>query len=962
MKTKMLALLAIAAIPAVSITTNAQSIYIGNSLSTNGGPGGPPPLVILGEYSHSSPLAASSPGTTLTSGVVQDVKFYGQNYDFTLYALSLVANGPNTNEQAFRVVASEYFIGSTTNPTAQSLPASGFVVHAGDLLAFAGIGPYCATNANDTLNSDATYEDSAYPSFLTATPPAGSEAVIIVGLNGDAGANYEYIPDTFGNQGRTYAIGVDVTSSLLTIAAAADGAVQVTVTKAATTPGIDTYFTALQADTNLNSSSWMNLTNFAVGATGGEFVDSAAAQYPSRFYRAQMLPFTVTNGIITTVAGGVATSNLAEPYGVTVDSSGNLFIPDPYNSVIRELSTNGTFSIVAGNGITGFSGDGGPATNASLNLIAGNAGVKTVAVDAAGNIFIPDKSNNRIRKVNTNGIITTLAGNGTVGYAGDGGPATAASLVPDGPAVDAAGNVFIADVPNNRIREIDTNGIITTVAGTGVAGYGGDGGLATNAKLNSPVRVALGPSGSLLIADWANQRIRKVNTTGIITTVTGNGTAGYSGDGGLAVNAELSYPDDVVADASGNVFIADFSNQRIRKVNTNGIISTVAGNGTAGYLGDGGPAVDAELSSPIGVAVDTSGNLFIADNMNERIRKVSGGVITTILGNGQGNFSGDGGPATKAALDRPLCTALDASGNLFIADEANNRIRKVDTNGIITTVAGTGVAGFEGDGGAATNAGLNTPDGVAVDGDGNVFFSDAANQRIRQIGANGNITTFAGNGIAGFSGDGGPATNAELNYPNGICRDAFGNLFIADTPNCRIRKVNTNGIISLLAGDGTYGYLGDGGPAVDAELATPTGVAADASGNVYIADLNNNRVRKVNTNGIISTVAGNGTAGYKGDGGKAISAQLYGPQDVAADSFGNLFIADSGNGCMRMVNSNGIISTVAGRANGLGAYPGDGGLATGASLNLDACVAVDAAGNVFISDTDNHRIRKVTKP
>jgi sugar lactone lactonase YvrE len=663
MKTQIAKILATATFSAVGIITHAQSAYIGNSLSTNGGPGGPPPLVILGEYSPTSPLAAASPGTTLTSGVVQDVQFYGQNYNFTLYALSLVANGPKTNEQTFRVVASEYFFGSTTNPTAQSLPASGFVVHAGDLLAFAGIGPYCATNANDALNSDATYEDSTFPGFLTATPPGGSGAVIIVGLNGDAGANYEYIPDTFGNQGRTYAFGVDVTSSSLTIAPAADGAVQVTVTNAATTPGIDTYFTALQADTNLNSSSWLSLTNFAVAATGGEFVDSAAAQSPSRFYRAQMLPFTVTNGIISTVAGGGATTNLAEPYGVTVDSSGNLFISDPYNSVIRELSTNGTFSTVAGNGITGFSGDGGPATNASLNLIAGNVGVKTVAVDAAGNIFIPDKSNNRIRKVNTNGIITTVAGNGTVGYAGDGGPATAASLDPDGPAVDAAGNLFIADVRNNRIRKVDTNGIITTVAGTGVAGYGGDNGLATNAKLNSPVRVALGPSGILLIADLSNQRIRKVNTNGVITTVAGNGTAGYSGDNGPATAAELDYPDDVVADASGNLFIADCYNNRIRRVGTNHVITTVAGNGTDSYSGDGGPAVNAGLYFAVGVAVDSSGNLFIADTQNERIREVSGGIITTVLGNGQGHYSGDGGPATKATLDNPYRSTLDAAGN-----------------------------------------------------------------------------------------------------------------------------------------------------------------------------------------------------------------------------------------------------------------------------------------------------------
>jgi sugar lactone lactonase YvrE len=957
MKTKMLTLLATATFSAVGIITHAQSAYIGNSLSTNGGPGGPPPLVILGEYSPTSPLAAASPGTTLPGRVVADVEFYGQNYNFTLYALSPVAAGPKTNEQTFRVVASESFSGSATNPALQTLPASGFLVNAGDLLAFAGIGPYYATNGNDTLNSDATYEDSAYPGYLTATPPRGPGSQFSVGLHGDTNANYEYIPDSFGNQGRTYAIGVDVTSGSLSIAPLAAGTMQVALAG----PAGLSYVVA--ASSNLNAPNWLTLTNVAAATNGTAlFVDASAANFSSRFYRAQLFRSILTNDIITTFAGGgPGTTNLAEPFGIAVDASGDLFISDSYNNVIRELSSNGILSTV-GNGRAGFSGDGGPATNASLNSPNGN-----VAVDASGNLFIPDTANNRIRKVSTNGVITTVAGNGSFGYAGDGGAATTASLnYPCGVAVDAGGNVYIADFYNSRIRKLSANGIITTVAGNGNFGFSGDGGPALNADLYAPKGVTVDASGNVFIADLGNNRIREVSTNGIITTVAGNGTAGYSGDGGRATAAELNYPTDVAVDASGNFYIEDAFNGRIRKVNTNGIISTVAGNGNFGFSGDGGPATSAALANPQGgVAVDASGNLFIGDTYDEHIRKVStNGIITSVLGDGEGGYSGDGGPATNATLDSPTGLAMDTAGNLFIVDTSNERVRKVDTNGIITTVAGNGGSGFigsfSGDEGPATNAALNDPSGgVAVDGFGNVFIADTSNSRIRKVSTNGVITTAAGNGSSGYAGDGRAATNTSLNYPWGVAVDNLGDVFIADTGNYRIREVTTNGIITTIAGNGPYGYSGDGGRATSAELASPQAVAVDSSGNLFIADTYNNRIRKV-TDSIITTVAGNGTAGHSGDGGQATHAELKTPYAVAVDSSGNLFIADEGNYRIREVTTNGIITTVAGNSNY--GFSGDGGPALNADLSLPEGLAVDASGNVFIADCSNSRVRKVTKP
>jgi sugar lactone lactonase YvrE len=675
-------------------------------------------------------------------------------------------------------------------------------------------------------------------------------------------------------------------------------------------------------------------------------------------YEWQFNSTNLTNGIITTVAGGsvgdggaATNASLYAPTGVALDASGDLFIADYSNNRIRRVGTNGIITTVAGSGTYAYSGDGGAATNAGLRYPYG------VALDASGNLFIADEGDDCIRRVGTNGIITTVAGNGTYGYSGDGGAATNASLCdPTGVTLDASGNLFIADTSNQRIRRVGTNGIITTVAGNGTNGYSGDGGAATNAELYYPGGVALDASGNLFIGDASNQRIRKVSTNGIITTVAGNGTYGYFGDGGAATNAELYWPSGVALDASGNLFIADQYNNRIRKVGTNGIITTVAGNGTTVYSGDGGMATNAGLNWPYGVALDASGNLFIADQYNSRIRKVStNGIITTVAGGGVR----DGGMATDAGLYRPDDVAVDASGNLFIADEGNSRIRKVSTNGIITTVVGNGTPAYAGDGGAATNAELCYPECVAVNAFGCLFIADSGNYRIRKVDTNGVIMTVAGNGAWGYSGDGGAATNASLDSPYGVEVDASGNLFIADEGDGRIRKVSTNGIITTVAGNGTNGYSGDGGAATNASLYAPAGVALDASGNLFIADYFNDRIRKVSTNGIITTVAGNGTGGYSGDGGAATNAELNYPRGVALDAFGNLFIADAINQRIRKVSTNGIITTVAGNGT-YGFYSGDGGPATNAGLRSPSGVAVDAFGNLFIADAGNNCIRKVT--
>ncbi|MCC6392361.1 MAG: SMP-30/gluconolactonase/LRE family protein [Bryobacterales bacterium] len=332
------------------------------------------------------------------------------------------------------------------------------------------------------------------------------------------------------------------------------------------------------------------------------------------------------------------------------------------------------------------------------------------------------------------------------------------------------------------------------------------------------------------------------------------------------------------------------------------VITTLAGNGSAGYSGDGGPGAVAQLSNPYDIALDRSGGLYIADQFNHRIRHLSGGAISTAAGSGSSGYSGDGGSAAGAALNHPSGVVVDSSGNIYISDSGNQVVRKFTQSGAITTVAGNNSqgAGYTGDGTAATNGQLRNPIGVAVDSAGNLYIADKGNHVIRKV-ASGNITTVVGKGVAGFSGDGGDAGSASLSSPSDVAFDAAGNLYIADTENHRLREVTTDGNIKTIAGTGIAGFSGDFGPAIHADLNYPTGVAVDAAGNVYIADSVNSRIRKVTTTGIISTIAGNGLFQYSGDGGPATNASLNFPLSVAVDASDNVYVSDTQNNAVRML-------------------------------------------------------------
>ena len=663
---------------------------------------------------------------------------------------------------------------------------------------------------------------------------------------------------------------------------------------------------------------------------------------------------------LTTAAGGappatpVTATNISigQPSRVTVDSKGNTYFSS--GNAVFKIDASGNLTLVAGNSRAGYSGDGGPAIQAQLN------GPQGLALDSNGNLYIADSVNNRVRIVNNSGVINTFAGTGKSSPGGggtfnDGGLAINGLLrLPSGVCVDANTNVYIADTGDNLIRKVTPDGIINSVAGDGFGSYSGDTFPAVQAELHTPTDVAVDKNFNLYIADSANAAIREVTvSTGIITTIVGNAAIGDTGDTGPATSASHQYALRFMVDSSGNIYFAENGDSKIRKVTVStGIITTVVGNGTNGYSGDGSTATKAELNFPTGVALDSSGNIYIADSLNRRIRKVSGNTISTIGGNGVLSYSGDGGPATSAQLNTPQAVAVDSSGNFYIADTFNNVVRKVSTAGIITTIAGNGTAGYGGDGSAATSAQLNGPQGVAVDSSGNVYVCDTQNARVRKI-SGGTISTVAGNGTPGYGGDSGPATAAQLNVPVNLAVDAAGNLYIADFTNNRVRKVS-GGTITTVAGNGLSGYSGDGLQATSAQLTGPTDVAVDTAGNLYIADSGNNAVRRV-SGGIVTTVAGNGIPGVSGDYGLATSAEVGDPMGVAVDSQGNLYIANGSAVIRKVYTSTGYIITIGG--DGKLGYSGDGGSAPFATLNGPISLAVASNGNVYVADSANNAIR-----
>ena len=639
---------------------------------------------------------------------------------------------------------------------------------------------------------------------------------------------------------------------------------------------------------------------------------------------------------INTIAGGgpsagaIATgAAVFAPVGVGVDAAGNVYVLPSHS----DLVTSSDLYVM------------NPAGTITKHLVVPILlPASHPAIDAAGNIYIADGTNGaRIWKtVLATGATTVVAGTSVEGFSGDGGPASLAQLnAPSAVALDAAGNLYIADTSNNRVRKIDAKtGVISTIAGTGAFGGGGDTGPAVAAQLNQPGGVAVDGAGNIYIADSGNNTIRRIDArTAVITTIAGDGAGLYAGDNGPSTAAEINNPQHVAVDGAGNIYVLDFGNARVRKIAAaTGIITTVAGNGSVAFRGDGGPATNAALNSPGDMAVDAAGNIFLADTDSNRIRKVDvkSGNIATIAGNGTISYGGDGGPATGAQLNFPGQMTLDAAGNVYVVDNNNYRVRRISAaTGTITNFAGTGVQGFSGDGGSAATAKLDELGGIVADAAGNVYIADRGNSVIRKVTA-GVISTFAGG-------------SGEFVGPSDVGLDSAGNLYVADAGNQRVVKVDAKtAAISVAVAD-----------------VSVYGLAVDAGGNVYFSDIFSNQVRRVAAGSATAiVVAGTGVEGFSGDGGPATAAQLNQPTGIAVDAAGNLYIADNDNNRVRRVDAaTGVISAIAGSGptgNPKATFGGDGSVATSALLNQPNGVAVDNVGGIYIADTINQRIRKLT--
>ncbi len=680
---------------------------------------------------------------------------------------------------------------------------------------------------------------------------------------------------------------------------------------------------------------------------------------------------------IQTFAGGgipqniQGTSAVLEPGGLAADTNGNVFFTVGSLNIVLKLDTNGVLTLVAGNGTPGFSGDGGPATSAQFYQPSG------IAVDAAGDVFIQDYGNARIRMVR-NGIITTVAGGGY--YTADNIPAVNAQLSSTTFTADAAGNLYVEDPGPGysatptccRIRKV-TNGTITTIAGNGTFGYSGDGGPATSAQLEGPGAMAVDATGTVYFSDAGfgdtpfgskpvpgpcTCNIRKVQNGVISTVVSGQA------------------PSAMTVDAAGNLFFVSaggiYVGGSVIQEISNGVTTAIAGLQDplpGGSIGDNGPATSAYLGSVGGLSFDGKGDLFMTSSVNlpalgGLIRKISNGIITTVAGDATGVPPpvGDGGLPVNAQLLDPNAVAMDPAGNVYIAE--SSRIREI-SKGAITTIVGTGVSGFGGDNGPAIDAQINNPTGIGFDRAGNLYIADRGNDRVRMVDTNGIVTTIAGPGTFGYDGNGGPATAEQLGVLTGLAVSPGGDVYVsnADAVHPMVWKIS-NGIINAVAGGGTN--YDDPGPALSTTLAHPAGLALDAAGNLYIADTYSGRIREV-SNGVITTVAGSGGApnSSSGDGGPATSAQLGSPIAVAIDALGRIYEGESGR--VRRI-ANGIINTVAGNGstnigtlsgNVPSGYSGDGGAAISAMVT-PASLAIGSNGQVYETESYAARVRVLT--
>jgi len=672
-------------------------------------------------------------------------------------------------------------------------------------------------------------------------------------------------------------------------------------------------------------------TTRRAGRVGGLVAAAVAMNlFATAAARADVYAFTIAAGagvVLDHTDGTGTNARFFNPTGAAVDGAGNLYIADGGDHTVRKVTAGGVVTTLAGSSGQPGSSDGAGTGARFLYPYA-------VAVDGSGNLYVTDTGNENVRKITAGGVVSTVAG--TLGIAGSvDGPAAAAQFnLPEGVAVDSAGNVYVSDTNNSTIRMIAVSGTVTTLAG--VAGQtGASDGTGGSARFNYPFGIAVDTAGSLYVADFGNSTIRKIAAGGVVTTLAG--TASQSGGSdGQGSAARFNHPSAVSVDGAGNVYVADTSNQTIRKVTAGGSVSTLAGTAGVGGRADGAGAA-ASFFYPGGIAVTGSGTVYVADTGNHSVRVVAAsGAVATLAGAAGQQGSADG-TGSAALFAYPDGVAVDASGNLFVADHNNNTIRKMTPSGVVTTVAGTaGLAGSVDGAGAAAR--FSGPTGVAVDGTDNLYIADAGNSTIRKITANGVVSTLAG--LAGIAGNiDGAGAGARFNAPQGVAVDGAGNVYVADTNNSTVRMVTANGTVTTMAGVAGQTAGTDGASGV-ARFDGPYAVAADSGGNVYVADFFNATIRKITAAGTVSTLAGLvQQVGFTDAAGAA--ARFNQPYGLAVDSVGNVFVSDTYNRAVRKISAGGVVTTVNGPECRF-LYPQG--------------IAVDASDNLYVADGDNQAI------
>ena len=648
-----------------------------------------------------------------------------------------------------------------------------------------------------------------------------------------------------------------------------------------------------------------------------------------------------TDGV-GSVDGTGASARFFMPFGNTVDAAGNVYVADTNNSTIRKISPTGIVTTLAGTpGVVG-SADGTGAV-AQFNTPIG------VAVDGMGNVFVGDQNNHTIRKISPAGAVTTFAGTPGIPGSADGSGIGAQFWWPFNLALDIDGNVYVADQGNATIRKITNSGVVSTLAGS-PSGRGTADGTGAAALFENPTGLALDSTGNIYVADYTAHTIRKISPVGVVTTLAGTPDIPGTIDGNGSA-ARFNRPSSLATDGVGNVYVADSANQTIRKISPSGTVSTIAGTvGTWGWAE--GSGTSAIFYSPWGIASDQLGNLFVADTNNNSIRKISPSLAVSTLAGTAGVQGTTDGIGPLAQFSNAVGVAVDGSGNTYVADRMNSTIRKISLTGEVTTLAGT--AGLTGSTDGLNSVALfNRPTGVAIDGAGNLFVADARNSTIRKVGVNGVVSTIAGTAGLNGSADGTGAV-ARFSSPYGLAVDASGNVYVADTGNQTIRKISPTGVVTTLAGLAGSGGSKDG-TGTTARFYAPMGVAVDAAGNVYVADSSFCTVRKISALGVVTTLAGK--AGFQGsDDGAGVLARFAFPQGLAVNGAGDIFVADTYNGSIRKVSPTGVVCTVAGFPTKLGFQPGP----LPGYLGMPRAVALTPDGDLVVTMANG--VVQVTAP